>query len=120
MNVRNVFANAAVGGWQLGSIVTWRSGFPINPTAGVNRANTNINVDRPDATGISQSLDNRSTTAWFNTAAFALQPIYTFGNAGRNTIIGPPGFYLDFSTHKDFRMPRKGTRCNSAGRRSTC
>ena len=90
---RTVSLNALAGGWQLGSIVTWRSGFPINPSAGVNRANTNINVDRPDATGVSQSLDNRSTAQWFNVAAFALQPLYSFGNAGRNSIIGPPGFY---------------------------
>ncbi len=45
-----------------------------------------------------------TTDQWFNTAAFALQPIYKFGNAGRNTVLGPRGFYLDFSTHKDFRI----------------
>jgi hypothetical protein len=108
VDVRKPLVNAVVGGWQLGSIVTWRSGFPINPSAGVNRANTNINVDRPDATGVGQSLENRSTAQWFNTAAFALQPLYAIGNAARNSIIGPPGFYLDFSAHKDFRMPKEG------------
>src|SRR5205085_6271742 len=96
---KNPSVNAVLGGWQIGSIVTWRSGFPINPSAGVNRANTNINVDRPNATGVSQSLDNRSTAAWFNTAAFTLQPLYNFGNAARNSIIGPPGFFMDFSAH---------------------
>jgi hypothetical protein len=104
VDVRNRFLNAVAGGWQLGSIVTWRSGFPLNPSAGVNRANTNINVDRPDATGVSQSLDNRSTAQWFNVAAFALAPLYSFGNAARNSITGPPGFTLDFSAHKDFRI----------------
>jgi len=105
VDIQNKFANAVVGDWQMGSIVTWRSGFPINPSAGVNRANTNINVDRPDATGVSQSLSNRSTAQWFNTAAFALSPLYQFGNAGRNTVTGPPGFYLDFSAHKEFHLP---------------
>jgi hypothetical protein len=108
LNIANPIANAVIGGWQAGSIVTWRSGFPINPSAGVNRANTNINVDRPDATGISQSLSNPSTAQWFNTAAFTLQPLYSFGNAGRNTILGPRGFYLDFSAHKEFRLPLEG------------
>src|SRR3954471_12787639 len=101
VDIKNSFANAWVGGWQLGSIVTWRSGFPINPSAGVNRANTNISGARPEATGVSQSLDNRSTAQWFNTAAFALQPLYAFGNAARNSVTGPPGFTLDFSAHKD-------------------
>jgi hypothetical protein len=79
---------------------TWESGFPINPTDGVNRANTNIGVDRPNAAGVSQSFSNPTTAEWFDTAAFTLQPLYTFGNAGRNTVIGPHGFYWDFSTHK--------------------
>ena len=109
LDIRNRFVNAVLGGWQLGSIMTWRSGFPINPTDGVNRANTNIGVDRPDATGVSQSLANPTTAEWFNTAAFTLQPLYTFGNVGRNTVIGPRGFYWDFSTHKDFRI-RRGSR----------
>jgi hypothetical protein len=103
-DTRNRFLDAVVGGWQLGSIVTWRSGFPINPTAGVNRANTNIANDRPDATGQSVAMATPTTDQWFNTAAFALQPIYNFGNAGRNTVLGPRGFYWDFSTHKDFRI----------------
>src|SRR5216684_1067937 len=51
MDIRNKFLDAVAGGWQLGSIVTWRSGCPINPSAGQNRANTNIGVDRPDASG---------------------------------------------------------------------
>src|ERR1700682_5149912 len=47
MDIKNSFLDAVVGGWQLGSIVTWRSGFPVNPFDGINRANTNIGNDRP-------------------------------------------------------------------------
>jgi hypothetical protein len=104
LDLRNGVADGVVGGWQLGSIVMWRSGFPINPTDGINRANTNIANDRPDATGQSIAMGTPTTDQWFNTGAFTLQPIYTFGNAGRNTVIGPRGFYWDFSTHKDFRI----------------
>jgi hypothetical protein len=108
IDIQNGFLDAILGGWQLGSIVTWRSGFPVNPTDGVNRANTNIGVDRPNATGTSQSLSNPTTAEWFNTAAFTLQPLYTFGNVGRNSVIGPAGLYVDFSTHKDFRVHKEG------------
>ena len=31
----------------------------------------------------------RTATRWFNTAAFAAPPAFTFGNVGRNTIYGP-------------------------------
>lgn len=104
MAINNPLLDAVIGGWQVGGITTWRSGFHINPGAGVNRANTNINVDRPDATGQAVSLDTPTTDRWFNTAAFALQPIYQFGNAARNSIPGPAGFMLDSNVQKSFRI----------------
>jgi Carboxypeptidase regulatory-like domain len=110
MDIRNSVLDYIAGGWQVGGITTWRSGFPVNPFAGVNRANTNIGNDRPDATGQSARLDHPTTERWFNTNAFILQPIYQFGNAGRNTIMGPAGFSLDFALHKDFRIPKEGHR----------
>jgi hypothetical protein len=82
--------SATNNGCQLGSIITWRSDFPLNPFDGVNRANTNTPAE------------------WFNKAAFTLQALYTFGDAGRNTIIGPASFYWDSSTRKSFRMPKEG------------
>ena len=104
MAISNRVLDAVTGGWQVGGITTWRSGFHINPSAGVNRANTNINVDRPDATGQPVSLGTPTTERWFNTAAFALQPIYQFGNAARNSIPGPAGFMLDSNVQKSFRI----------------
>ena len=77
-------------------------------------------VDRPDATGVSQSLADPTTAKWFNTAAFTLRPLYSFGNAGRNSVIGPPGFCRDFSRTRAFACQKKrATRRNFAGRRST-
>jgi hypothetical protein len=110
MDIGNSVLDYIAGGWQLGGITTWRSGFPVNPFDGVNRANTNIGNDRPDATGQSAQLDHPTTEQWFNTHAFVLQPIYQFGNAGRNTIMGPAGYSLDFALHKDFRIPKEGHR----------
>lgn len=107
VDVSNSLLDAAVGGWQLGSIVTWRSGFPATPMAGQDRSATGGN-DRPNATGIRPQLDDPTTDHFFNTAAFVLQPQYTFGNAGRNTVNGPGGFYLDFATHKEFRGLKEG------------
>ena len=106
--LRNRLLDGVAGGWQVGGITTWRSGFHINPSAGVNRANTNINVDRPDATGQSVNLGTPTTDRWFNTGAFVLQPIYQFGNAARNSVPGPAGFMLDSNVQKNFRLLKEG------------
>jgi hypothetical protein len=106
--IGNRLLDAVVGGWQVGGISTWRSGFHINPSAGQNRANTNINVDRPDATGQRVAVDTPTTERSFNTGAFALQPIYQFGNAARNSVPGPAGFLLDSNVQKNFRLFKEG------------
>jgi hypothetical protein len=44
--------------------------------------------DRPNVLGIA-ALDHPTPDRWFNTAAFAIPPFGTFGNAGRNILEGP-------------------------------
>jgi outer membrane receptor protein involved in Fe transport len=44
--------------------------------------------DRPNVVG-NPRLDNPDPQLWFNTAAFAIAPAGTFGNAGRNILTGP-------------------------------
>jgi hypothetical protein len=106
MNIDNGFANAIAGGWQTGFIWTIQSGFPQTITiGGVDRSGAGAGFDRPNATGVSPKLDNPSPSRWYNPAAFVQQPAGTFGNVGRNTAIGPGLFALDFSAHKEFRMP---------------
>jgi hypothetical protein len=105
MNIQNGFVDAVIGGWQLGSIVTLQSGFPIVVNiGGTDRSQNGSGYDRPNATGISPYLDNPVPAHWFNLAAFALQAPGTLGNAGRNTLVGPGMVSWDFSTHKDFRI----------------
>ena len=106
LDVRNAVANAVVGGWQAGFVWTVQTGFPQTVTiGGTDRSGAGGLFDRPNATGASPYLDNQTPSAWFNRAAFVLQPAGTFGNVGRNSIVGPGFFTLDFSAHKEFRMP---------------
>jgi len=106
VDVQNPFANAFAGGWQIGGIWTLQSGFPQTITiGGSDRSGGGGLFDRPNATGISPYMSNPTPSAWFNPAAFVLEPAGTFGNVGRNTAIGPGFFTLDFSAHKEFRMP---------------
>ena len=106
LDVENGFANALVGGWQAGAIWTVQSGFPQTITiGGVDRSGAGGLFDRPNATGVSPYLSDPTPSRWYNLAAFAEQPAGTFGNVARNGLIGPSFFTLDFSAHKEFRMP---------------
>ena len=104
--------NALVGGWQLGSIVTLQTGFPITVSiGGTDRSGTGSGYDRPNATGVTPFLANPTPSLWFDRAAFlnnltgsALQPAGTLGNAGRATLVGPGFITWDFSTHKSFLL----------------
>ncbi len=103
--IQNPVLNAIIGDWQIGSIFTWQSGFPITPNVGgSDRSGTGGGFDRPNATGVSPYRDNPNPDAWFTLAAFTPNAAGTLGNVGRNSVTGPRVFSWDFSTHKDFRI----------------
>ena len=54
-------------------------------------------------------LDDPAYTRWFNTAAFAAQPINTIGETvvARNFLHGPSQRRLDLSLFKDFVRPER-------------
>jgi hypothetical protein len=102
------FVNAFIGGWQLGSIVTLQTGFPVTiTTGGRDQSNTGAGFDRPNyVSGQTVALPRgqQDPERFFNTDAFELQPFGTHGNVGRNTLIGPGLIVWDFSVLKDFRI----------------
>jgi hypothetical protein len=100
--------DAITGGWQAGAIVALQTGLPFTITYGADVANAGGGTQRPDASGQSISVSNPSASNWFNRAAFRAPAPFTFGNVGRNTVIGPALMNIDFSAHKVFRMPREG------------
>jgi hypothetical protein len=108
MNVSNGFLDAVIGGWQLGSIITVQSGFPLTVTNGADTSNTGAFFDRPNATGLNPQVSGVTTENAFNTAAFVVQPRGTHGSSGRNALIGPSFIRWDFSTLKNFRIPLEG------------
>ena len=97
--------SAIAGGWDFGVIWSMATGSPVDIMDGQDRSNIgSSSMDRPNATGQSSKLSNPTPNEWFNVQAFALQPQYTFGNVGRNTVIGPPLFTVDSSLKKDMRF----------------
>jgi hypothetical protein len=103
---RGGVSNVLLGGWQLGSILTLQTGFPITVSSGFDVSNTATSPDRPNATGAKAGLPRgkQDPERFFNTNAFVLQPFGTFGNVGRNTLIGPGIINWDISTLKNFRI----------------
>jgi Carboxypeptidase regulatory-like domain len=101
------FVNQIVGGWQVGSIFTWQSGFPLNTQAGVDTPGTGgYGEIRLNSTGISPNLpgNQRTTSRWYNVSAFALPPPGTFGNFQRNDLRAPSFADWDSSAIKNFRI----------------
>jgi len=109
LNTTNRVANAIIGGWQAGGILTLQSGLPGTLMAGIDRANTGAGggYDRPTFTGANPYLDNPTPSRYFNLDSFVLAPAGQFGNVGRDSIEGPGIIGLDAEIHKQFRMPYK-------------
>jgi hypothetical protein len=93
------------GGWQLSGIYTIASGVPITPfwNGAAPSGSGESSNDRPNAIG-DPNIGPKRWDAWFNTAAFAPAPKGTFGDAGRNTVIGPRANIADFSVLKTTRI----------------
>ena len=105
-NLRGV-GGQIVGGWQINGIISARSGRPLNFQINKDNANTGQRSfnQRPDLTGeVYPSGFNTTPEKWFNTAAFALPAQYTYGNLGRNAVIGPGLQSWDFGIFKNFRL----------------
>jgi hypothetical protein len=48
--------------------------------------------------------DQRSIYNWFDLSAFQVQPQYTYGNSGRNVLLGPGLKNLDLTLGKGFTL----------------
>ena len=108
---RNVegWRDALVSGWSVSSIVTAQSGFPFTPQLSYNPSNNGDTRNpvrpflNPDFKG---PVVLGNPNQWFNPAAFIAPPSASglYGNAGRDTYIGPGLATWDFSVLKNTRI----------------
>jgi len=103
-------ANVILGGWQLGGILTFQSGFPLSAFCPPGNIQNGGDGCRPDATGINPNLSRSQKTPdrFFDTNAFVGRlpggEQFRYGNSGRNIIDGPGIVSFDFSLIKMFRF----------------
>jgi hypothetical protein len=103
-----------LGDWQMNGIYTYLSGAPVSVGSIALRVNNTSSESgsRPNAvancnlyTGISPE-QAASGQSWINTACFVPEPIGTYGNAGRDTIIGPNLWDMDFALQKNWKVTK--------------
>ena len=113
--------NWILGGWTVNGIGTFRTGEPFTGRVGNNRSGDGDRwvPDRPDlnpgfspnpTSGVSAGCGSiakgtplRTPSLWYDPCAFSRPAPNTFGNLGRNTIIGPGLFNTDASLAKVFK-----------------
>jgi outer membrane receptor protein involved in Fe transport len=102
------YANAGairhiVGGWAISGIFTASDGIPFTPSLAFDNANTGT-TNRPNRLRDGR-LDNPTVARYFDIDAFAAAAPFTYGNSGRNILIGPGTNNIDFAVHRNFPLP---------------
>ncbi len=98
---------ALVGGWNFNGITTFATGLPFSPmmsnTAFLNSdMSSRADIVADPLAGISQNRNQ-----WYNPAAFATPAAFTFGDASRNSLIGPNLFTADLALDKTFKLTER-------------
>ena len=103
------WSRAVTRGWRISALYQVQSGFPLTISVFGDTANAGTilgdNPVRANSTG--QPVFGPGTQKperWFNPAAFAAPPAYTFGNVGRNSVYGPGMQTLDLALARDFSL----------------
>jgi len=119
----NSFAKALIGGWQVNGILTLQSGLPFTVLAGVDRSLAGVNLDHADVNGSVAVYNDKShvekTAKYFNTSAFSLPALGTFGTSGRNILRAPgyanfdAGLFKNITLHEDKRLELRWEAFNS-------
>jgi hypothetical protein len=103
----NPYLDALVGGWQTSATMVVHSGQPFT----VVTTSNNAAADNPGSSASQYPnvigdphLSHPTIQNWYNVAAFAQPAAGTFGNEGRNSLVGPDLSEIDFSLGKNFAL----------------
>jgi len=107
LNNTNRFVDTVLGGWNVSPIVTLQKGVPLALSAPITDGGNRPNY----VAGVSPVLPSNRPIAqkvkeWFNPAAFALPPAFSFGNVSRTigSVRSPALKNLDISFDKETQL----------------
>jgi hypothetical protein len=110
----NWLVRSAAGGWEMGGIVTGRSGTQLTVSAGTDRSLTAIGRDRADLVlgqdpYTSGGCANVVTPcfSYLNPKAYVLPALGTFGDVGKGILRGPGAYNVDLSMIKAFKIKER-------------
>ena len=82
-----------------------QSGAPFTVNLGVDQANVGaVQRSARISSGIPVCRENRTPERWFDPSAFALPAQFSFGNAPRNSVVGPGFANMDLAVAKTWMV----------------
>ncbi len=104
------FLNPLLGHWQTSGIITIQDGTPVTPIYAASDIANSGTTNRPNVVpgqSIQLPASQRTPGHWFNTAAFSTPAPFTFGDAGRNIIVGPGNIVFDLALSRRFTITER-------------
>jgi len=89
--------------WRLNALGFAQTGSPFSIAQTGTQTNNATGSNRPNQVGSILVPDNAPAGQWFNPAAFAAQPNFTWGNLGRNTLAAPGMWNFDLGLSRELR-----------------
>lgn len=98
------WVEATLGQWQAGGNFTAQAGAPFTVNIASDQANIGAGpAQRPNVSADANSGPH-TPAQWFDTSVYSLPALFSFGNAPRNSVIGPGLEEFDFSLQKEIPL----------------
>lgn len=96
------------GNWRLMNSISWHTGSPLTAilggSASDNGTGTNFSLRADQIGDPNVGICGGTVAGYFNTGAFAVPAVGTYGNEHRGAIEGPCSFSWNFSVNRSFRF----------------
>jgi hypothetical protein len=98
------WARRLLGNWQLSPVISVSSGPWFSAWTGFDNSLTGMGWDRPNLILSSPYPAHQTVSQWLNAAAFVPNALGTYGNIGRNSLLGPGAVNFDIAVSRSFPL----------------